>query len=146
MTPVIVSVNMSREVADYFREYDLSQVANTLLEMYDFTNLPPVQGKRYAEKQVTISNEAFIDLYTTLGPRNKKVSLARLFEFGYNMDVLEMPRFEEMRVFTAPVSPVYSLVDRAYRALLQATKYDDSADLKTLTDAVYSYREVIKIG
>ena len=143
---VIVNVNMSREVADYFREYDLSQVANTLLEMYDFTNLPPVQGKRFAEKQVTVSNASFVELYLLLGPRNKKVSLARLFEFAYNMDVLEMPRFNEMRVYTAQVSPVYPLIDKAYRALLQAQKDDDSDELKLITDAVYNYREVIKNG
>jgi hypothetical protein len=135
---------MSREVVDYFNGYNLSQVADTLLEMYDFTNLPAVQSVRYAEKPVTITNETFIDLYTTLGPRNKKVSLARLFEFAYNMDVLAMPRFEEMRGTTSIVSPVYTLLDRAYRLLLQAQKNDDSAELKVITDAVYNYKEVIK--
>lgn len=142
--PVVVNVNMSREVVDYFNGYNLSQVADTLLEMYDFTNLPAVQGVRYAEKPVTVTNETFVDLYTTLGPRNKKVSLARLFEFAYNMDVLSMPRFEDMRGETSIVSPVYTLLDRAYRLLLQAQKTDDSAELKVITDAVYSYKEVIK--
>lgn len=144
MTPILVNVNMSREVVDYFDGYDLSQVADTLLEMYDFTNLPPVQGKRYAERPITVTNETFIDLYLTLGPRNKKVSLARLFEFAYNMDVLEMPRFEEMRGMTTKVNPTVALLERAYRALLLAQKEDDSNELKVITDAVYSYKEVIK--
>ena len=140
---IVVNVNMSLEVAEYFKDYDLSQVANTLLEMYDFTNLPAVQTTRAREYKVTVSNEAFISLYKTLGPRNKKVSLGRLFEFGYNMDVLSLPRFEEARVVTNS-TPVHSLVDRAYRALLQAQKYDASEELREITTLVYQYREVTK--
>lgn len=140
---IVVNVNMSIEVAEYFKDHDLSQVANTLLEMYDFTNLPQVQTKRAREYKVTIENEAYISLYNSLGPRNKKVSLGRLFEFAYNMDVLSMPRFEEARIFTK-TSPVHSLVDRAYRALLQAQKYDASEELRQITNLVYEYREVTK--
>lgn len=143
---VVVNVNMSKEVYDYFREYDLSEVADTLLEMYDFTNLPAVQSRRYTERQVTVRNPTFVELYLLLGPRNKKVSLARLFEFAYNMDVLELPRFNLMRTYAVRTSPVYTLVDKAYRALLQARKEDDSAELKEITDIVYNYREVIKNG
>lgn len=140
---MIVNVNMSREVYDYFRGHDLSQVANTLLEMYDFTNLPQITGKREVERKVNVTNEAYLSLYEALGPRNKKLSLGRLFDFAYNMDVLTLSRFDTMRV-TRIENPVHSLVDRAYRALLSAQKYDESDELKEITDLVYAYREVVK--
>ena len=140
---MFVNVNFSREVYEYFKGHDLNQVANTLLDMYDFTNLPPTEGKRYTEKKLDITNEAFISLYKTLGPRNKKVSLARLFEFAYNMDVLTLPRFASMRVTTTapdPAYPAFSLVTKAYRALLDAEKLCPSDELRTLVEAVYTYK------
>lgn len=141
---MLVNVNMSREVADYFREYDLSAVADTLLDMYDFTNLPQITGKREVEKRVNVSNQAYIDLYETLGPRSKKISLGRLFEFAYSMDVLALPRFEQLRLAdTEKKSPVASLLNKAYRTLLDAQKYDDSNELKDITSLVYEYKGVV---
>lgn len=140
---MIVNVNMSREVYDYFKGHDLSKVADALLEMYDFTNLPQRTGPREKEVKVNISNEYYISLYNTLGPRSKKISLGRLFEFAYNMDVLALPRFESMRVEDQHDNPTYSLVDRAYRALLTAQKYDKTPELRQLTKLVYEYREAI---
>lgn len=140
---MIVNVNMSREVYDYFKGHDLSKVADALLEMYDFTNLPQRTGPREKEIKVNISNEYYISLYNTLGPRSKKISLGRLFEFAYNMDVLALPRFESMRAEDQHDNPTYSLVDRAYRALLTAQKYDKTPELRQLTKLVYEYREAI---
>lgn len=140
---MIVSVNMSRDVYEYYKDYNLDQVADKLLEMYDFTNLPAISMPREKECRINVSNEAYISLYETLGPRSKKVSLGRLFAFGYNVDVLSMPRFNEMRNVPS-ASPVPGLLDKAYRALLQACKYDNSAELKEITDLVYKYKEVIK--
>ncbi len=142
---MIVNVNMSREVYNYFKKYDLSKVADALLEMYDFTNLPQRAGKREVERKLNVSNEAYIQLYNTLGPRSKKISLGRLFEFAYNMDVLTHPRFENMRAQDqVDDNPTLSLIDRAYRALLTAQKYDNSTALKYLTITVYNYREMIR--
>jgi hypothetical protein len=140
---MIVNVNMSREVYDYFKGHDLSKVADALLEMYDFTNLPQRVGPREKEIKVNVSNEYYISLYNTLGPRSKKLSLGRLFEFAYNMDVLSLPRFESMRAEDQNDNPTYSLVDRAYRALLAAQKHDKTPELKELTRLVYEYREAI---
>lgn len=140
---MIVNVNMSREVYDYFKGHDLSKVADALLEMYDFTNLPQRVGPREKEIKVNVSNEYYISLYNTLGPRSKKISLGRLFEFAYNMDVLALPRFESMRAEDQHDNPTYSLVDRAYRALLTAQKYDKTPELRQLTKLVYEYREAI---
>lgn len=139
---MFVNVNFSREVYEYFKEYDLSQVANTLLDMYDFTNLPSTEGKRYTERRLCISNQEFITLYNTLGPRNKKVSLARLFEFAYNMDVLSLPRFETLRNNTKndPLYKAITALDKAYRALLDAYKAAPSDDLKLLVDTTYNYK------
>lgn len=140
---MIVNVNMSREVYDYFKGHDLSKVADALLEMYDFTNLPQRVGPREKEIKVNVSNEYYISLYNTLGPRSKKLSLGRLFEFAYNMDVLALSRFESMRAEDQNDNPTYSLVDRAYRALLAAQKHDKTPELKELTRLVYEYREAI---
>ena len=140
---MIVNVNMSREVYDYFKGHDLSKVADALLEMYDFTNLPQRTGPREKEIKVNISNEYYISLYNTLGPRSKKISIGRLFEFAYNMDVLALPRFESMRAEDQHDNPTYSLIDRAYRALLTAQKYDKTPELRQLTKLVYEYREAV---
>ena len=137
---MLVNVNMSREVHDYFKDYDLDSVADRLLEMYDFTNLPATTGKRYSERKVNVSNEAFISLYKSLGPRNKKVSLARLFEFAYNMDVLALERFKEMKIGGVH-DPVPACLERAYAALLSAQKYDKSTRLATITEALYAYKK-----
>jgi hypothetical protein len=136
-----VAVNMSREVYDYFKGYDLSAVADTLLEMYDFTDLPPTSGRRDVERTVNVCNAFYIEQYNMFGPRSKKVSLGRLFEFAFNMNVLELPRFE---IFKADKidDPVPALLDKAYRSLLMAEKYDTSAELKQVTNLVYSYKGV----
>lgn len=134
---------MSREVFEYFKDYNLSDVADTLLEMYDFTNLPQINGPREIERKVNVSNEMYISLYNTLGPRSKKISLGRLFAFGYSMDVLRLERFNNMKVDVYD-NPTKTLIDKAYRSLLDAQKYDKSAELKEVTQIVYAYREAIK--
>lgn len=140
---MIVNVNMSHEVYNYFKGHDLSKVADALLEMYDFTNLPQRVGPREKEIKVNVNNKYYISLYNTLGPRSKKLSLGRLFEFAYNMDVLALSRFESMRAEDQNDNPTYSLVDRAYRALLAAQKHDKTPELKELTRLVYEYREAV---
>lgn len=141
---MLISVNMSLEVYNYFKEYDLSQIADTLLEMYDFTNLPQKSGPREKECRINVSNEYYISLYKSLGPRSKKVSLSRLFEFAYNMDVLALPRFESMHNPDQSDDPTYSQINKAYKALLVAQKYDKSPELKEITNLVYNYMEVVK--
>lgn len=143
---MIVNANMSKEVYDYFKGHDFSKVADALLEMYDFTNLPQKSGPREKEVKINVSNETYISLYNTLGARSKKLSLGRLFEFAYNMDVLALPRFESMRVEDKNDNPTYSLLDKAYRALLMAQKHDDSDELRELTNLVYLYRENSRNG
>ena len=144
---MIVNANLSREVYEYYKGHDLSKVADTLLELYDFTNLPQCATKidpsQRKECRLNVSNEYYISLYNTFGPRSKKLSLGRLFEFGYNMDVLSLPRFESMRVEGQHDDPTASLIDKAYRALLLAQKYDGSEELKEITSLVYNYKEVI---
>lgn len=140
---MLVSVNMSKEVNDYFSGHDLSKVIDTLLDMYDFTTLPQIHGKREIERRVNVSNELYINLYNTLGPRSKKVSLGRLLSFAYDMDVLRMPRFENMKATTTEHhDPVPGLLDKAYKILLEAKKYDNSNTLQKIVEYVYAYKEV----
>lgn len=140
---MLVTVNLSKEVSDYFRGYNLDKVADTLLDMYDITNLPPCTLKRYTDKKINVTNELFIQLYESLGARNKKVSLGRLFEFAYNMDVLSMSRFNELREQDTSIDdPVPKLLSRAYRALSDACRYDNSKELKDITSFVYDYMTI----
>jgi hypothetical protein len=62
------------------------------------------------------------------------------------MDVLALPRFEELRVTDKDYTdnPTYQQVDKAYRALLAAQKYDTSEELHEITKIVYEYREVVR--
>lgn len=136
-----VAVNMSQEVYEYFKNYNLSEVANVLLEQYDFTSLPQTSGLRDVERVVDITDPVYIQLYKTVGPRSKKVSLGRLFEFAYNMDYLAKSKIQPTGRVDNPTS---SLVKRAYIALLAAQKYDDSKELKDLTQLVYQYKEIVK--
>lgn len=138
-----VSVNFSENVYEYFKDYDLSALADTLLEMYDFTQLPALTGKRFKEVTIDVNNEAYISLYETLGPRSKAVSLSRLFEFAYHTDVLSLERFEIFKVDKYD-DPTFSLANKAYKALLACKKYDDSDQLKIITDVVYAYRQARK--
>lgn len=140
---MIVNVNMSQQVYDYFKDYDLSDVANTLLEQYDFTNLPPTSGIRDIERKVNVTDPIYIQLYNIVGPRSKKISLGRLFEFAHNMDVLNRPNFRIQPTANTD-NPVMSLINRAYRALLEAQKYSDDLNLKEMTDLLYKYKEAIK--
>lgn len=139
-----VAVNMSREVYEYYKGHDLSLVADTLMEMYDFTNLPPICAPREVERVINVSNETYISLYNTLGPRSKKLSLGRLFAFGYNMNVLSLPRFQTMRITEQKDNPTISLLNKAYKTLLDAQKYDESEFLKDLTSLVYNYKRSIE--
>lgn len=140
---MIVNVNMSLEVYDYFSGHDLSAIADTLLEMYDFTNLPPTSGVREKEVKVNVNNENYIQLYKTCGPRSKKISLGRLFEFAYNTNVLSLERFKIFAVDKKD-DPIPTLLDRAYKALLLAQKYDASDTLKNITEILYAYKEKYK--
>lgn len=145
---MLVNANISREVYEYYKGHDLSKVTDALLEMYDFTNLPQcavrIDSSQRKECKINVSNEYYIQLYNTFGPRSKKLSIGRLLEFGYNMDVLAHSRFESMRVEDRQDNPTFTLIDRAYRALLSAQKYDDSVMLKELTKLTYDYREAIR--
>lgn len=142
---MIVSVNMSKDVYEYYKDYDLSKVADTLLEMFDFTALPAATGRREIERRINVSNEAYISLYNAVGPRSKKVSIGRLFAYGYELDVLSMPRFESVRKTTNVFdNPTRTCVKRAYKSLLEAMQYDKSDTLKNITNIVYKYMEALE--
>lgn len=139
---MIVSVNMSREIYDYYKGHDLSKVVDTLLEMFDFTMLPATQGKREVERRINVSNPAYISLYKTVGPRSKKVSLGRLLAYGYELDVLSMSRFDDLRRIVDDYdNPTRTCLLRAYKSLLEAMRYDRSETLKDITNILYKYME-----
>ena len=146
---MLISVNLSKQVYEYFKGYDLSQVTDKLLDMYDFTSLPPITGERYKEVRINVTNELYLDLYERYGARSKKVSLSRLLEFAYTMDVLALPRFQVMRDQELE-NPVPDLLEKAYRILCEARKYDDSPELNDITKLVRAYftfyKENVTVG
>lgn len=139
-----VALNMSKEVFNYFKNYDLSDVADCLLEQYDITVLPPTSGLREVERIVNVTDPTYIQLYNTVGPRSKKISLGRLFEFAYNSDVLANPHFK-IKPTKNRDNPATSLINSAYKSLLAAQKYEpNDEELKQITQLVYELREVKK--
>ena len=115
----------------------------TAIQKYGFENFRWEILEECVLEDLDKKEAYYISLYNTLGPRSKKLSLGRLFEFAYNMDVLALSRFESMRAEDQNDNPTYSLVDRAYRALLAAQKHDKTPELKELTRLVYEYREAV---
>lgn len=128
---MIVSVNLSQEVYDYYKDYDLSDIANALLKQYDFTCLPAKTGGRDKEIRVNVTDPTYIQLYKVVGPRSKKVSLARLFEFGYNMDALCCL---DIKPTKNEDNPFPTLMEKVYRTLLEAQKYTDNPCIKDMIE------------
>lgn len=139
-----VSINMPTRVYDYFKEYDFNDLVDCLLQQYDITAMPQTTVDRNdrVERVVNVTDPTYIQLYNIVGPRSKKVSLARLLEFAYNMDVLSNPHFE-VKPTSNKDNPTASLIGTAYRALLNAQRYNpDDKELKEITDLVYALKEV----
>ena len=135
---MIVNVNMSQEVYDYFKNYNFDDLTEYLLNRYDFTVLPQTSGKRDIERKVNVNNQAYIQLYNIVGPRSKKISLGRLFEFAYNLDVLSITGFE-LKTVEYNKNMISTFIYRAYRILLDAQKYSNDLNLKEITTLVYEY-------
>jgi hypothetical protein len=137
---MIVAVNMSRDTYEYFKNYNLSKLADSLLEIYDITTLPPIVGERAVERQINISNENYIHLYKTLGPRSKMVSLGRLFSFAHQMDVLATGQFKIYEDIKED-DPIPPLLEKAYKALAAAKKHSDDPFLEDIVSILYNYKE-----
>lgn len=135
-----VCANVSGEVAEYYKGYDVNQVANALLEIFEFDNLPPMSGKREVEYRVIINNAFYENMYKTYGPRSKKVSLGRLFEFGMNMDVLKSEQFKAFKDenYVPPdLGRVY--LNNAYATLKKAQRYCQDKKLKDIVEVLRLY-------
>lgn len=136
-----VCANVSGEVAEYYKGYDINRVANALLEIFEFDNLPPMSGKREVEYRVIINNEFYENMYKTYGPRSKKVSLGRLFEFGMNMDVLKSEQFKAFKdenYLPPDLGQIY--LNRAYADLKKAQRYCQDERLKQIVEALRFYK------
>lgn len=102
-----VTFALSKDVYDYYKERlrsadDWSVIADKMLSMYDITALPPTREEKYTQRTIFVSNENFINLYNEFGPKSKKCSLSRLFQFGRDCDIFALPEFT---VFAKPVTP-----------------------------------------
>ena len=133
---MIIRVQMSKEVADYYKNYNLDEVVNTLLQEIDFMNLPQYSGSREVIKDVNVTNELFIKMYDTFGPRSKKVSISRLLEYGYNRDFLS--EYDIDTIENKEPNKIASLLKKAYTYLLEAAKLDSKLkELAKITGGMY---------
>lgn len=137
---MIVRVNMAKEVADYFANYNLDDVVNLLLNEYDFMHLPPYSGRREVIRDVNVTNELYLNMYSHYGPHSKKLSLSRLLEHAYNMDCLATLNIEESEITNnTDVDRAKALLKQAYEKLLQAAKLLDSSVLTEIAASIGSY-------
>lgn len=143
--PITICVNISIQADEYFKEHDLSQVVNVLLEMYDITSVPKHTYKDRVQRRVTVWNDLWLDLYNKFGPRYHGISIARLIEFAYLTDVLALERFKGLKKTEAPPKNfTLVLIRRVYKNLLDLQKQrPNDMQLKQITEIVYNYMEVI---
>ena len=134
-----VCANVSRQVADYYKNCNIDDVVNTLLETFEFDRLPQMAGEREIELRVTVDNELYEDMYRKYGSRSKKVSLGRLLEFGMNMDVLNSDGFKIFKIEKPETDYGLFYTKKAARALKMATNYDNSEILSTALEALKVY-------
>lgn len=114
MEPEIkVACKLSYEVIDYFHDYDLSRLADLLLEQYDVTSLPPISFDQMVQRNLVITNPYYIELKQAFPPTSPKISLSRLFEYAYTQDILADP---------APYSSAYKHTQKSYIDYLRKAK------------------------
>lgn len=143
--PITMCVNISVQADEYFKEHDLSQVVNVLLEMYDITSVPKHSYKDKVQRRVTIWNNFWLELYDKFGPRYHGISIARLIEFAYLTDVLALERFKGLKKTEAPPKNfTLVLVRRVYKNILDLQKQrPDDPQLRQIAEIIYNYMEVI---
>lgn len=108
-----VAVKLSYEVIDYFKDYNLSRLADLLLEQYDVTSLPSIHLDQMVQRNLTITNPYYIQLKQALPSTSPRISLSRLFEYAYTQDILANP---------APYASASRLAQKSYIEYLQKAR------------------------
>ena len=151
-----VTFALSKDVNDYYKDRlrsadDWSNIANKMLQMYDITALPPTREEKYTQRTVFISDQNFINLYNEFGPKNKKCSLSRLFQFGRDCDIFALPEFaifakptvsnktKKIRAITATIKELTGLL------AIDLPEYNAQDDfLREVKEFLWTYREMLK--
>lgn len=120
---VQIRVNFSLQTFEYFKDYNLGEVADYLLSTLEYLSLPDYGGKRDVVRDVTVTNQEYIHLRNTLGSKSHKLSLSRLFEYAYNIDILASPLFSPRPQVMRSNQSLAQALRRAYNALDAAVKY-----------------------
>lgn len=118
---MLLNVNMSEETFAYFKGYDLSAVANLLLENLDITSMPQTSGKLSVVRKVEITNPDYLAMVKHYGPRSHRLSLARLFEYAAINDILSSVAVspDDLPVIEKSYN-IPAILSRAYQALREA--------------------------
>ena len=154
---VQVTVSMTKEVADYYKQYLRSAEAWTMfvdkmLERYELESLPPVTGEKYTQKTITVTNEYFVSLYNEFGAKSKRCSIARLLALGKDIDIFseeEFQQIKDIKVTTTVNSIKIAALTRVVRELNAACavptfRHDEQeAYLQDVRDFVQTYRDML---
>lgn len=158
MAAVQVTVSMTKETAEYYKQYLRSQQAWTtfvdkMLERYEIESLSPTEGEKYTQRTITITNPYFISLYNEFGPKSKKCSIARLLQFGKDIDIFAEEEFlaiKDKPLMSSAKSRKIAALTRVMKELIAACiiplpEYEkQEAFLKDIKDFVYTYRAILE--
>lgn len=112
-----VNLFVSKDLLKYYADCDLSRVCDLLLDKYDITSIPPVDKcdtmTEKLHRRVKITNPLYDLLIETHGPRSNRCSLARLLEFGRQIDILSS-------LGDADIAPRKPTIDELLRSFLKS--------------------------
>lgn len=157
MDAIHVTISMTKEVAEYYKNYLRSPAAwsrfvDMMLERYELESLPPTEGEKYTQRTVTVTNPYYISLYNQYGAKSKRCSIARLIAFGKDIDIFSEEEFLALK--DTPITT--SIVARKIAALSHVLKeltvacsipvpsYEkQEAYLKDVRDFIFTYRAML---
>lgn len=136
---MVINVMISEEVYTYFAPYDLSKITDLLIDMYEIETLPQIATPTTKQVRLDITNPLYILLYNTFGPRSKKVSIGRLLDFAYNLDILSLK--PELATFTREYSEPTPItadthIAKAIEHLVKAMRIEPREIIKIVLEAL----------
>lgn len=158
MTDAIqVTISMTKEVAEYYKNYLRSPAAwskfvDMMLERYELESLPPTEGEKYTQRTITVTNPYYISLYNQYGAKSKRCSIARLVAFGKDIDIFSEEEFLALKdtpMTTSVTARKIAALSHVMKELTVACSipvpgYEtQEAYLKDVKDFIFTYRAVL---
>lgn len=139
-----VAANMSKDVAEYYEGYNLDEIVNEMLCRYDITTLPSTsmrRGGQRVERVIDVTNEDFIVMKEHMPSRTKLLSLGRLLEYGYNIDILTNDDFMQHVSLSQKEKKQVTYIEHIDKAISHIEKAvsllpEDSKQIRVLEDVI----------